>query len=102
MAVGSGRGRTRPGDDQRQRGPRGPDAYPKIGRGAAVLVVALCLLLVDTSAAVGQRHGRDLVVQAVSEPPARVVPGESFTAEDVVVNEGRPRAAASWTGYYVG
>jgi CARDB len=71
-------------------------------RRARTVAVTMVLMLAAGAgdAAAHDRHSRpDLTVRTLTEPPAFAAPGSTFTAEDVTVNEGRRRAARSWTGY---
>ena len=51
---------------------------------------------------VGASLLRDLVVSAVSSPPATLTPGASFSVTDTTTNQGTVGAAATTTRYYLG
>jgi hypothetical protein len=76
---------------------------PTIGlTGALAAGTALALALQVTAASSTLTKGRpDLRETYVSNPPASVTPGESFTETDIVKNRGRGKARASSTRYYL-
>jgi subtilase family serine protease len=78
---------------------------PTLGLGGALAigtVTALALILQATATGSTHKKGRpDLLETSVTNPPASVAPGESFTETDVVKNRGRGNAHASVTRYYL-
>ncbi len=72
------------------------------GVGVALVMAVLGPVASAAGAARGGSHRPDLVVASLSEPPARAVPGDRFTARDVTVNRGGRRAAPSETGFALG
>jgi subtilase family serine protease len=67
------------------------------GTGACVVSVDAAKSVTATFSA----NGRDLVVTAVSDPPAAATPGTSFSVTDTVRNEGSVTTGSSTTRYYL-
>jgi hypothetical protein len=69
----------------------------------SVLVLTAFLPVFEEAAAAGRRVPArpDLVVTALSRPPATRLPGASFTLSDATKNRGRARARATTTRYYL-
>ncbi len=75
-----------------------------VGNGRARRIqVAICLaaISIGASAFAGARDKPlpDLVVKAVSNPPASVKVGDAFSVTDTTANKGKKRAPATRTGY---
>jgi hypothetical protein len=64
-------------------------------------VVAIAFLAGGASGVASTQHGPDLVLNSLSQPPAQLTPGSTFSESFSVMNIGDRRAGASSSAFYL-